>query len=303
MAYGSLPRNHKSHEGFTMSLKIVFEVTDEYGASEAVKYLGRMFPNVALPAYKPEPVVAVVSAFAKECQTIAAEIRHAGGAGTFTAAELAADAVPAPPAYVPPPPLGQVDPATVGFGLGVPPASAIPSHELVTGATSVPPPPNPAAGVPLDSSGLPHDQRIHASTRTTIKDGTWKKKPRVTDEEVAAVMAELRGTMAIPAYVVGPNETVMPSGNTVVTNFAPPVPVAPAPPVPVAPGTPSTFPDFIAWVSPIVNSGKLTVLDVNAAALGLGLVNGSGVGSIQLLANRPDLVPAAHAALSAKVAQ
>src|SRR5690606_17225438 len=44
------------------------------------------------------------------------------------------------------------------------------------------------AGAPdFDSAGLPWDERIHASSRATVADGTWRKKRGVSPEEVAAV--------------------------------------------------------------------------------------------------------------------
>lgn len=38
----------------------------------------------------------------------------------------------------------------------------------------------------LDSKGMPFDARIHASSRTKIKDGTWKYKRNLTEEVIAA---------------------------------------------------------------------------------------------------------------------
>ncbi len=48
------------------------------------------------------------------------------------------------------------------------------------------------AGAPdFDSAGMPWDERIHASSRATVADGTWRKKRGVSPEEVAAVEATL----------------------------------------------------------------------------------------------------------------
>lgn len=50
----------------------------------------------------------------------------------------------------------------------------------------------------VDSSGLPWDERIHAPSKSTVKDGTWRKKKNVADALVASVESELRGRMAAP---------------------------------------------------------------------------------------------------------
>lgn len=48
-------------------------------------------------------------------------------------------------------------------------------------------PPQPAG---VDSEGYPWDERIHASSRNTVADGTWRKKRGVDDALVASVRAE-----------------------------------------------------------------------------------------------------------------
>jgi hypothetical protein len=45
----------------------------------------------------------------------------------------------------------------------------------------------------VDKSGMPWDERIHASTKTTKQDGTWKLKRGVDPSEVKKVEAELKG--------------------------------------------------------------------------------------------------------------
>jgi len=50
----------------------------------------------------------------------------------------------------------------------------------------------------LDSAGTPWDERIHASTRTTNKDGTWTRRRNTPDEVFATVMAELKGAPVAP---------------------------------------------------------------------------------------------------------
>jgi hypothetical protein len=95
----------------------------------------------------------------------------------------------------------------------------------------------PVAAVPdgaVDTAGLPWDERIHAKTKATIGDGTWRKKRGVDDATVAAVEAELRARSAPPMPAVAPP---MPA----VAPVAPPImpPVAVAPPAPVVPPMPA----------------------------------------------------------------
>lgn len=45
----------------------------------------------------------------------------------------------------------------------------------------------------VDSTGMPWDERIHASTKATTKDGVWKKRRGVPELTVDQVEAELRG--------------------------------------------------------------------------------------------------------------
>ena len=55
------------------------------------------------------------------------------------------------------------------------------------------------AEVEYDESGLPWDERIHASTQTKTAKGMWKKKPRVDKALIASVEAELRNAVVAPA--------------------------------------------------------------------------------------------------------
>jgi hypothetical protein len=70
----------------------------------------------------------------------------------------------------------------------------------------------------LDKSGLPWDDRIHASTKALTADGMWRKKRGVTDALVAEVEGQLRliHPMSVP----------------------PPPPPPPVPGVPVVPPPP-----------------------------------------------------------------
>ena len=70
------------------------------------------------------------------------------------------------------------------------PAADVPVPSPPAADVPVPPPPAPAAEV--DSSGLPWDKRIHATTKTKKVDGTWKALRGVDKALIASVTAELR---------------------------------------------------------------------------------------------------------------
>lgn len=61
-----------------------------------------------------------------------------------------------------------------------------------------------AAGIELDSAGLPWDHRIHASTKTKIGNGTWKLKPRTEPALIEQVRAEYKQAAAIPSNMTPP---------------------------------------------------------------------------------------------------
>jgi hypothetical protein len=176
--------------------------------------------------------------------------------------------------------------------------------------------------VELDVDNLPHDNRIHASTKTKNKDGRWKKKKGVDDATVARIETELRSIMNIPpaappAAMPAPVVPLppAPSADTATAAPLPPAPLAevaaPLPPAPVAPAPPAavaapiapaattitTFSQLMGWVGPAMTSGRLTGVKVEETMRALAIVDGSGVGQLALLAARPDLVPGAYTAL------
>lgn len=67
-------------------------------------------------------------------------------------------------------------------------------------APPAPPAPEPIVyGANLDSKGLPWDERIHASSKAKVADGSWRQKRNVDPSLVTAVEAELKALMGIPA--------------------------------------------------------------------------------------------------------
>lgn len=161
---------------------------------------------------------------------------------------------------------------------------------------------NPPAVAPgqLDSAGTPWDERIHASTRTTNKDGSWTRRRNTPDAVFDAVMAELKGTA--PAHNtdkggVGPDGMITlplapePEETNAAAAFAP---VPPAPPAPVAAPTPpaptpapaaagSSFVDLMKLVTEGQASGKLTKEVIDSVVQGAGA---AGLGELV----KPDAV-------------
>lgn len=106
-----------------------------------------------------------------------------------------------------------------------------------------------------DVAGIPWDERIHASTKTTNKDGTWTRRRNTPDEVFDKVMAELKAanmamTLEAAAGLAAPTpeppqpsaaeaftpppSVVIPPAVPVAHVPTPPVPAVPAPPAPVA---------------------------------------------------------------------
>ena len=220
------------------------------------------------------------------------------------------------------------------LGVSVPLAVSIPA---IAGASTVAPPPpantapttttpgvaSSAAGVDLDTKGMPWDNRIHAESKGKIADGTWRKKRNLDPALVATVEAELRQVMgAAPAPLaqgVAPAPTPVSVAASTTVPPAPtgavPQPVAPPPaPAPVAgaapsmPAAPSAAPgevpadaraQFVALVgraSAAIQGQKVTQAEVNQCCAD------AGVPALPLLANRLDLVAQVAAHIDALIA-
>jgi len=138
----------------------------------------------------------------------------------------------------------------------------------------------PVSGVELCGEGLPWDYRIHGAGRTKLAKSPhgWKKKRNVDPDFIIQVEAELRAAMAV-------GSAPLVSGPSVVEQAAPThLTATPAPAT--APATaPAEITNFAALMSACTAKG-LTSEQVIAA------VNTAGLGSIPLLAARPDLIPA-----------
>lgn len=138
---------------------------------------------------------------------------------------------------------------------------------LTTGLVAVVPPPLTPELV-LDSTGLPWDSRIHASTKTQTKQDAWKKRKGVDAETVAQVEAELRAVLAAT-----PESPMTPQTQ------APPPPKSTA----VVTETPADFAQFMAM---------FTAGDETFQARVVAAVQAQGLDSIQLVAINPTIIPA-----------
>lgn len=154
-----------------------------------------------------------------------------------------------------------------------PPAGAV----IAAGQPSAPVPtavvPS-AGGIEIDSKGMPWDTRIHSSTKAKNADNSWRKRKGVAPQTIEVVEAQLKTAMSAPA-----------------TTAIPPVPEPGA-----LAGTP--VPDFASFmfdVSQWVATKQLTTGDVVAAC------NSVGIATANLVALRPDLIPAIRAALQTRM--
>lgn len=162
----------------------------------------------------------------------------------------------------------------------------------------------PKTDVEVDTNGMPWDMRIHAGTKTKVKDGSWKKKPRVDKAVVESVEAELVALMAIPASPVDSGEH---AENVVLEPKVIPPPaetetketIIPPPADGQGDDVQMTFAEFLRACS-----AKMTAGETNMARI-LEVVNGKGVASLQLVNSRSDLIPELWAEIEqhTKVAQ
>jgi hypothetical protein len=142
----------------------------------------------------------------------------------------------------------------------------------------------------VDSSGLPWDARIHASSKTTNADGTWRAKRGVDPILVRKIEGELRGVMAIPAPAPVPAAT-----QAVLIPPAPPAVPVPAP-VQITPQMQADFVALVGRASSAMNAGKITEAEVNQCA------QSAGVPSLPLLGSRLDLLPQVAAMIDGIIA-
>jgi hypothetical protein len=193
---------------------------------------------------------------------------------------------PAPTLTMPALPIAQTQDPAVVFGGAVAPAAptlvapAAPTAPAAPSAPTVGIAPTAApAGVELDSTGLPWDARIHASTKTKVASGAWTAKRNVDATLKAQVEALLRGTpVAAPAAPAAP----------VAPPAAPVLPVAAA--APAAPAAPMSFAEYMAHIGAYFSARPVDAHNHMTAAL-----VEQGMQNVSQLAARPDLIPVVDA--------
>ena len=165
---------------------------------------------------------------------------------------------------------------------------------------------------PLDTAGLPWDERIHAESHGINKDGTWRLRRNINVTApglVERIQAEQRAALAAPVVEVAPTpvedepqppldigvgsvpaasfDTPTPVTVVVDSDVPPPPPVAvvPPPPVPLAvDDAVSAFTSVLRRITEDQAKGTISVEQVNAALASLGLAQ------MRDLMTRPDLV-------------
>ncbi len=155
--------------------------------------------------------------------------------------------------------------------------------------------------VPVDANGLPWDKRIHASTQAFVADGSWRRKPKVSDEDFKRISDELHVVLTAPeapVLAVAAMTAAEAFAQPAIKTFASGLPVPPNMSAFVMPA-PTTFIEFMTWIGGHSHAQRLTLANVSDAMAELGLVNAEGRGAVALIDKRPDLIPAAYARLSA----
>jgi hypothetical protein len=186
------------------------------------------------------------------------------------------------------------------------PATALPD----SGGTSV----APAAGgllasvglaVELDSSGLPWDARIHASTKSKKKDGTWTALRGLNDEgKVKQIEAELRATAQgrqLGAIVQAQSAAPLPG----LPALAPASAAANVPPgigslsVAQATGAASVSPDPVTFEQLMPRVTQATISGILPPTALQQVCGALGLPSVVALQTNPAFVPHAWAQLKA----
>lgn len=129
-----------------------------------------------------------------------------------------------------------------------------------------------SGGATVDKTGLPWDERIHASSKAMNADGTWRSKRGVDPMTATQVEMQLRQVMAAPP----PSPSSVPD---------PPPPPPPSIPVPATAEAQNAFVSLVGRASAAISAGKLTQDQLQK------VVDSVGIPSLPMLAIRMDLVP------------
>jgi hypothetical protein len=146
------------------------------------------------------------------------------------------------------------------------PAAAVPS-------TSAPAAP-PVSSADLDKNGLPWDERIHASSRAKIADGSWRMKRGVQQHVVDEVEAQLRGQTHGSAALDADALKLVATGGDPGPSMPPAPPGPPAPPAAPVAGAGLTFGQLAKRVGAKITLGELTAADLATKMAALGFPGG-----------------------------
>ena len=112
----------------------------------------------------------------------------------------------------------------------------------------------------VDSEDLPWDARIHSETKAKLANGNWRRRRNVDDSLYERVIEELKATMALPGTEIAANPSV-------------------------------TFVELVTTIGDLLTKKELTQEDLALACAAIQITH------VQMLANRPDLIPAFMEAL------
>jgi len=154
----------------------------------------------------------------------------------------------------------------------VPEPPASPATPPAPQAPSVPTTaPEPSTAPDVDSEGVTWDARIHAGNKATRKDGTWRRKRGINDDQYNEALAEITGRAASPAPSTPPAPTE--------PQNAPKPPSAPA-----APPPPPEDPQASSAAAKKRNDIAVRVIELTKKPGGMDLLaeklTGFGVGSV-----------------------
>lgn len=141
-----------------------------------------------------------------------------------------------------------------------------------------------AAGAPaFDSAQIPWDERIHASSRATIADGTWRRRKNTPDELYDSVMAELKGASSevpLPPAATTSDTPEPPVSEPVVTEREAAV-VEPA--TDDTPAPPADAPDLSSWPKFVQSVQSKDVPESAKTYLALGTLCSENFGAAKFL--------------------
>lgn len=182
-------------------------------------------------------------------------------------------------------PVLPADPVAAAFGGAVVQAAplvpaAAPTAQPASIAPSAATAPTAAPAVERDSTGLPWDARIHASTKSKTKEGVWTAKRNTPPELKAQVEADLRGVplASMPAPATG---AALPP--------AAPLPPAASPAAPLPPAGPVAAPTTFQEMATRVGAYYVSHADLAPAAMQNALSK-HGLQHMGGLVNAPHLV-------------